>query len=145
VIIGEAAGKDAKTGGFQDRLKARIDSLGLAHDIIVTGVRSDLPRCLKAIDITCIPSVNEAFGLSVIEAMAAGCPVVGSASGAIPELIATDRGRIAPPDEPGAWAEAMSELTAEEPLRSALGKTAFAWVHERFGLDLHVRALVLHY
>jgi glycosyltransferase involved in cell wall biosynthesis len=145
VIIGEAGEVDARPGGFADQLKARIDALGLNEKIILTGFRSDLAQCLKAMDIACVPSVNEAFGLSVIEAMAAGCPVVGSASGAIPELINAERGRIAPPDESGAWAEAMSELTADEPLRRAMGSNASKWVHERFSLGQHIQALADFY
>jgi glycosyltransferase involved in cell wall biosynthesis len=145
VIIGEAAGDDAKTGGFADRLIARIDSLGLAHNIVLTGFRSDLPQCLKAIDIACIPSVNEAFGLSVIEAMAAGCPVVGSASGAIPELITADRGRTTPADDPAGWREAIWELIGDKARRRALGENAKRWVHKRFGLDRHIQALEQFY
>ena len=56
-------------------------------------------ECVKVMDIVRIPSVNETFGLSAIQAMAAGCPLVGSASGAIPELLAADRGRTAALDD----------------------------------------------
>lgn len=145
VIIGEAGGEDAKAGGFAEQLTAHVDALGLSDDIIFTGFRSDLAQYLKAMDIVCIPSINEAFGLSAIEAMAAGCAVVGSASGAIPELIAADRGRTAAPDNPDAWAEALHELLADQSLRAALGSSASQWVHERFGLDQHVQALVSFY
>jgi len=145
VIIGEAGGEDAKTGGFADQLTAHIDALGLSDDVVFTGFRNDLAQCLKAMDIVCIPSINEAFGLSAIEAMAAGCPVVGSASGAIPELIAADRGRMAAPDNPDAWAEAIHEFLANESLRAALGSSASQWVHERFGLEQHVQALASFY
>ena len=145
VIVGEAGGEDVKPGGFIDQLEAQIGSLGLTEDIVFTGFRSDLSQCLKAMDVVCIPSVNEAFGLSVIEAMAAGCAVVGSASGAIPELIATDRGRMAAPDAPDAWANAIAELISDESLRTALGSSASVWVHECFGIDRHVRALTEAY
>ena len=145
VIIGEAGGEDAKPGGFFDQLKAQIHSLGLTENILFTGFRSDLAQCLQAMDLVCIPSVNEAFGLSVIEAMAAGCPVVGSAAGAIPELISPDRGRTALPNYPDMWTNAIAELTSDEPLRNRLGSSASVWVHEHFGMDRHVRALTEAY
>ena len=145
VIIGEAGQEAAKPGGFLDQLKAQVDLLGLTENILFAGFRSDLARCLQAMDVVCIPSVNEAFGLSVIEAMAAGCPVVGSASGAIPELISPNRGRTAPPDYPDIWAGAIEELISDEPLRARLGSSASVWAHERFGIDRHVRALTEAY
>lgn len=145
VFIGEAGGRDAAAGGFADQLRDRIVALGLSDDVVFAGFRFDLARCLRAVDVVCIPSFDEAFGLSVIEAMAAGCPVVGSDSGAIPELITADRGRIAPPDDPEAWAEALVELLCDEDKRKAMGLAASQWVHEEFGMQRHVDALATSY
>lgn len=145
VIIGEAGGLEAMPGGFADKLKARVGQLGLSKNVVFTGFRNDLARCLMAMDIVCIPSINEAFGLSVVEAMAAGCPVVGSNAGAIPELITADRGCVAPPDDPFAWADALVDLIANEPQRLQLGANASRWVNANFGLDSHVSRLVAAY
>ncbi len=145
VVIGEAGGREAGPGEFADQLKAKINELGLTDKIIFSGFRRDLPACLKAVDVVCIPSANEAFGLSVIEAMAAGCPVIGSDAGAIPELVSADRGRRADAYDSDAWANAMDELLVNHGLRSALGKSAANWVHAHFGLDKHVQRLIAYY
>ena len=145
VIIGQASGSDAEPGGFLDQLKAHIGRAGLGDRVNFAGFRSDLPDCLQAVEIACIPSSNEAFGLSAIESMAAGCAVIGSASGAIPELIDVDRGRIADPQDPDAWAVALAELIGDAGLRQRLGLQASDWVRHRFGLDQHVRSLIDYY
>ena len=145
VIIGEPGAKDARPGGFADQLNAQIVRSGLSGHVIFAGYRDDLADCLKAVDIVCIPSFNEAFGLSVIEAMAAGRPVVGSDAGAIPELVSTDRGRLAPPYDPIAWASALAELLSDSALRERLGENAAEWVRNKFGMSLHVEALANAY
>ena len=138
VIIGEARGKDVKPGGFFDQLSAQIGSLGLTQDIVFTGFRSDLSQCLKAVDVVCIPSVNEAFGLSVIEAMAAGCAVIGSSAGAIPELISPDCGLTVQPHDPAAWENAIYTLATDNTSRTSLGYRALQWANERFNLNRHI-------
>lgn len=145
VVIGQASGSDAEPGGFLEQLKTRVRRAGLTDRVSFAGFRSDLPHCLQAVEIACIPSAKEAFGLSVIESMAAGCAVVGSSSGAIPELVDVDRGRTADPHDPDAWALALAELVGDAGLRQRLGMQASAWVRPRFGIDQHVRSLIDYY
>ena len=145
VVIGEASGRDAQPGGFADQLRAQVENAGMAERVVFAGFRDDLPDCLKAVDIACIPSFNEALGLAVVEAMAAGCAVIGSNSGAIPELIGEDRGRTVRPDDPADWADAMAQLLADAQGRARLGRTAAAWVRHRFELGEHVRVLTGYY
>ncbi len=96
-------------------------------------------------DIVCVPSRNEAFGLTVIEAMAAGKAVVGSDSGALPELIEPATGRLAPPDDPAAWGRALAELADDAARREAMGEAARARVARDFTLETHVAGLVAAY
>lgn len=145
VVIGESSGNDAAPGGFAEQLVERVDNAGMRDRVLFAGFRDDLPACLKAVEIACIPSVKEAFGLSVVESMAAGCSVIGSKSGAIPELIGDDRGRTASPDEPADWASKMAGLLCDAALRKRLGDTASQWVRRRFELSEHVRALTDYY
>ena len=145
VVIGEASGRDAQPGGFAEQLAERVEEAGLSDRVVFAGFRDDLPDCLQAIEIACIPSVNEAFGLSVIEAMAAGCAVIGSASGAIPELVSEDRGRTADPNDPAAWAAALGELLGNPELRMQLGQASSQWVRGKFELSRHVKALTHYY
>jgi len=145
VIIGEASGKGYANREFVNRLKAEIAYLGLTDKIIFAGYRNDLAKCLKAVDIVCVPSVNEALGLSVIEAMAAGCPVIGSNTGAIPEMIASNRGRVVPPDNSCAWAEAIVELICNAAIRDGLASNASVWATQIFGLERHISRLSAMY
>jgi glycosyltransferase involved in cell wall biosynthesis len=86
---------------------------------------SDVPAFLKALDVLVLPSVSlpplhtEQFGRVLVEAMAAGVPVVGSSSGAIPEVIG-DAGLVVPEGDPGALASALDRLLADAALRSTL-------------------------
>ena len=145
VIIGEASGKDSQPSGFEDELKTFVDSTWLSDRVSFAGFRSDLPRCLQAVDISCIPSACEAFGLSVIESMAAECAVVGSSTGAIPELVGFDRGRIADPTDAEQWRDAIKELLLNDDLRRRLGVAGSRWVAQKFSMDLHIEHLVSYY
>jgi len=63
--------------------------------------------------VTCLPSLNEAFGMVVVESMAAGTPVVGADHGALPELINDAVGATFPPDDVDACAAALSRVLRE--------------------------------
>jgi glycosyltransferase involved in cell wall biosynthesis len=71
-------------------LRRLIDELGLGRHFIFTGFRSDVLRLLPAMDVVVLATHFEGFGLAVLEAMAHGRPVVATAVGAIPELVADD-------------------------------------------------------
>ncbi|WP_249260700.1 glycosyltransferase family 4 protein [Halomonas caseinilytica] len=145
VLIGGLAADEGSDEAVVAELRERVVELGLASRVSFVGFRSDLPSCLKALDIVCVPSRNEAFGLTVIEAMAAARPVVGSSSGAIPELINEQTGRLADPDVPEAWVTALVELLEDVQLRERLGATGRQRVQEAFTLAGHVAALVEEY
>lgn len=82
----------------------------------------------------------ETFGLSLIEAMAAGLPVVASRLGAIPEVLGSGTGLLPPPGDSPAWATAMSELRDPETV-DALGQTARARWRARYTPERALRSL----
>ncbi|PSJ22653.1 glycosyltransferase family 1 protein [Halomonas sp. ND22Bw] len=145
VMIGGLTAEEGSNAAFVEALRERVEALGLGARLTFAGFRADLPRCLQALDVVCTPSRNEAFGLTVIEAMAAGRPVVGASSGAIPELVSPDTGRLADPESPEAWAAALAELVDDGALRERLGAAGRARVLEDFTLARHVEALVAEY
>ncbi len=145
VVIGGLSAEEGSNVAFVEELRERVDALGLGSRITFAGFRADLPRCLQALDVVCTPSRNEAFGLTVIEAMAAARPVVGASSGAIPELVGPDTGRLADPESPEAWAAALAELVDDGALRGRLGAGGRARVLEDFTLARHVEALAAEY
>ena len=83
-----------------------------------------MPSLLKALDVLVLPSVTilplhrEQFGRVLVEAMAAGVPVVGSSSGAIPEVIG-DAGLVVPERDPARWRGAIDRVLTEPDLRQA--------------------------
>ncbi|MDR5868645.1 glycosyltransferase family 4 protein [Halomonas koreensis] len=145
VLIGGLTAGEGSNEAFVAELRRRVAALGLGERVTFAGFRGDLPRCLQALDIVCVPSRNEAFGLTAIEAMAAGRPVVGSNSGALPETVDAATGRLADPEDPEAWAVALAELVADEALRERLGAAGRARVRADFTLARHVEALVGEY
>ncbi|TDO06662.1 MULTISPECIES: glycosyltransferase family 4 protein [Halomonas] len=145
VLIGGLSAAEGSSEAFVAELRDRVAELGLGERLTFAGFRSDLPRLFEALDIVCVPSRNEAFGLTVIEAMAAGKAVVGADSGAIPELIDGETGRLAAPDDPLAWRDAMGELAGDATLRLRLGEAAQKKVNAHFTLAAHVQGLVEAY
>ena len=88
------------------------------------------------------PSNREAQGLSILEAMALGRPVVASTVGGIPEMIEHGRtGLLVPPRDPDQLAGAIVRLLTDHPYADTLGRAGRALVEERFCADLMVRAI----
>ncbi|HZH41911.1 MAG TPA: glycosyltransferase family 4 protein [Gemmatimonadales bacterium] len=101
----------------------------------------DLPGAYSAATIFVHPSTMETFGLSVAEAMAAGCPVVVASAGSLPEVVG-DAGVVVPSDDPGAFTVALARLLGSDVERYALAQRATARVAERFSLEQMQRAHV---
>jgi len=135
------AGQDpSATGGKMRRLCGR---LGLADRVFFPGRldREALAALLWHADVFVLPSRQEAFGVSVLEALAAGVPVVASDVGGLGEILRdATHGVSCPPDHPRALAEAVGGLLGDEARRIELaraGPTRAA----RFGLDRMIRAV----
>ena len=77
----------AGKGRLHDSLIALSEKLGIAKEITLLGHVSDIPKFLTALDGFAMPSLHEGFGLAILEAMAAGLPVVSSKVGGIPEIL----------------------------------------------------------
>lgn len=101
------------------------------------GRREDVPRLLSSATLAVVPSVwAEAFGLTVVEAMAAGRPVVASNIGGIPELINPgETGLLVPPNQPEDLAWAIRRLLDDEPLRTRMGNQARATARSQFSME----------
>lgn len=100
------------------------------------GRRDDVPLLLAAADLYCQPSRQEGLGMAILEAMAAGLPIVASAVGGIPELL-PDRGvgLLVPAEEVGALRAALCLLESEAWQRRDMGRFARQRVAERFTLE----------
>jgi L-malate glycosyltransferase len=108
-------------------LEAQARRLGLLDRCRFLGHRDDVPAVLAAADVFVLPSRSEASPNSVIEAMAAGLPVVATSVGGIPELVTDGRtGRLVPPGDPSALAQALVDLLDHPGHAAELGRAARA-------------------
>jgi len=115
----------AGEGPFRQELERTIDELRIADRVCLAGERSDIPHLLLASDVYTNTSLWEGNPLSVIEAMAAGLPVIAPAVGGIPDLIEDGvDGVILTPDHKEDLAHAMAEIIDSQDLRCRLGEAA---------------------
>ena len=127
-------------GRGTELLKDR-DSRGLTNDVLFAGFRSDVDRALAAFDAYALTSRSEGFPLSLLEAMAAGLPIVATRCGG-PEQILDDgiTGLLVENESAEAIAGSIARLRANTVERRRLGDAARAAVGERFTLQAQVRA-----
>ena len=104
-----------------------VASLDLSNRVHFLEYRTDVPELMKAVDLLVFPSRYEPFGLVVIEAMAAGLPVITAATTGAAEIITPECGIVlSEPDDIQALARALSLLTSDRNLRSQMGQAARA-------------------
>ena len=103
LIVGEGSRRDA--------LEAQARELRIAHRVVFTGRRDDIPAVTAALDVAVLPSYREAQGLTILEAMALSRPVVASNVGGIPEMVEDGvTGLLVPPHDAAALAAAITRL-----------------------------------
>jgi len=121
-------------------------SLGVGEEVAFLGERADVPEILRASDVALVPSWEEPFGRTVVEAMAMGTPVVATSVGGPSEILSEGReGRLLPPCRPELWAEVLEELLRSPDTRSAMGLAGRRTAVERFGVERAVDQVVAVY
>jgi len=114
VIFGEGRQRAA--------LERLIAERGLTGRVVLPGFRPDLDSLIGAADMVALPSYTEGLPNIALEASAAGLPVVATAVGGTPEVVADgETGYLVPPGEPGPIAERVNELLSNESLRIRFG------------------------
>jgi glycosyltransferase involved in cell wall biosynthesis len=127
-------------GRRQGDMEKLAASLGIGGAVHFLGNRRDVPDLLGAMDIFVLPSHSEGVSLALLEAMAAGLPVIASAVGGLPEVIADGvNGLLIPPRDPGALAGALARLLAEPDLARRLGGQARRDVENYYSVERLVR------
>lgn len=129
LMIGDGPGRPA--------LEKLARQLGLKGRLSFCGHCADLPRRLAGIDIFVLPSLTEGFSLIVLEAAAAGCAVVASRVGGIPELITGGvHGLLVPPADVIALARAIASLARDPGQARRLARACRERVKAQFNLEL---------
>jgi L-malate glycosyltransferase len=125
----------AGEGELRDALLSEHRALHLDDRVRFLGFRDDVTALLRAADLFVLSSYLEGLGTSILDAMAAGLPVVATQVGGIPEAVRDgETGFLVPPRNPAALAEAMARLAGDAALRGALGGRGREAVRE-FGAD----------
>jgi glycosyltransferase involved in cell wall biosynthesis len=124
---------------MRPELEALAGRLGIAAQTHWLGHVAGPERLLSACDVFVLPSVGEAFGHVLAEAMACGAPVVGSRSGAVGEVIADqETGLLVAPRDPAALAGAIERLGRDQSLRRQMGERGRQRVRDKFAVDAAV-------
>lgn len=131
---------DSVSQAYREELEARARALGLGERVAFTGFRVDVPELLAEVSVSVLPSLSEGLSNVVLEAMAAGVPVVATSVGGTPELLEDGvTGLLVPPRDPAALAQAIGSLL-EDPARGrSIGQAGRQRVAERFSLEATLR------
>lgn len=140
VIAGRAT---AEHLGFQKQLEAKATESGVGNRIFFVGEHTDIDRWYRALDLFVAPQRWEGFGLTPLEAMATGLPVVAADVGAFRELVSNGQsGVIVPPDDLSLMTEAIDAYASDAQLREAHGRVGLAIAQRDFPLEREARQIV---
>jgi glycosyltransferase involved in cell wall biosynthesis len=117
--------------------------LSLPNDsVIFTGLRHDVPGLLAISDLFVLSSINEGMGMVLVEAMAAGLPVVATRVGGVADVVVDgETGILVPPRNPNALSDAIVKLLKDENMRRRMGEAGQARVDPAFGAEAMVRKI----
>ncbi|HEU5051307.1 MAG TPA: glycosyltransferase [Gemmatimonadales bacterium] len=122
------------SGPEREALGRLAAELGIANAVVFAGAHPNRPNLHHAFDVSVLCSKSEGFPNSVVEAMAAGRPVVATRVGGTPDAVLDEAtGLLVPPSDPDALAGALGRLLAEPALAIRLGEQGRASARERFG------------
>ena len=120
VVGGPYFPKDAE---YIDSLKVQAEKLGIADRVIFTGFLEDTGAILSLLDVVLLAStIPEACPRTIIEAMAAGVPVIATPLGGSKELVTPETGLLVPAEDADAFAAAITQLAEDAERRKQMGK-----------------------
>lgn len=141
LVMGRATDKHRP---FLDGLRREVAAAGLADRILfLPEVTVDaMPDWYRALDLYVAPQRWEGFGLTPLEAMACGVPVIATRVGAFEELVTADTGALVPPGDDPALAEATARLIDDPACRARQSAAARARVTAGFRIEDEAEALI---
>lgn len=127
-------------GPLRPAMEEQARALDLSDAVIFAGTRQDVPEILALLDVFVLPSLWEGLPIALLEAMAAGLPVVATAVGGVPEVVIDETtGLLVPPRDPVALERAIGTLLRNPGLQRRMGAAGQARVRERFSVERMVR------
>jgi glycosyltransferase involved in cell wall biosynthesis len=136
----------AGTGSARAALEAQCRALGLERTVRFLGRVDDVPGLLAGADALVMPSRREGLGVAVLEAMAAGLPVIASRVGGLPEAVVDgETGLLVTPEDVAALAAAIARLARDRALADRLGTAGAARVRAHFTMSTMADATLAVY
>jgi glycosyltransferase involved in cell wall biosynthesis len=122
---------------YLERLKGLTRDLGLEARVTFTGFAADVPRFMATLDVLVHSSIRpEPFGLTILEGMAAGRPVVATAAGGVLDLIQEgETGRLVPLGDPYSMSEVLRQILSRREEAARMGEAARRQVAQRFTVE----------
>jgi glycosyltransferase involved in cell wall biosynthesis len=128
-------------GPLRADIEKQIDDLGISRHFTFLGFRDDVHEILKVFDIFVLPSLYEGLPNVVLEAMAAGKPIIATAVDGTPEAVADgETGLLVPSREPEPLKSAIIKLVSDEKTRLVMARNARKRAESHFSLEKQVRA-----
>jgi glycosyltransferase involved in cell wall biosynthesis len=138
LVVGETSPMDRSYLGELEQCAQR---LGVADRVIFTGLRTDVPTLLASVNVSVMPSLNEALSNVLLESMAAGAPTVATRVGGTPEaLLDGVTGVLVSPADSSALADAIVRLLDNAAMAAQLGRAARMRIADTFSVKRMVRA-----
>jgi glycosyltransferase involved in cell wall biosynthesis len=126
-------------GPLRAELEAYVAEHGLAGVVCFAGFRKDMPKILPCLDLVVHPALMEGLGVSLLQAAAAGIPIVGARAGGIPEIVHDGiNGRLVEPGNGEQLYHAVTELLGNTSLRQQFGQAGQEIIRRNFSVDTMV-------
>lgn len=135
IIVGAAI-----DGALYGEIRSSIEKMGIGKYVSFMGCRNDIPKILRDADLFIMPSVREAFPLSLLEAMASGKPVVATRCGGPEEMVVEgETGYLVSPRSADAIEDTIVKMLKDRERARYMGENGRRRVRESFGLDTFIK------
>jgi glycosyltransferase involved in cell wall biosynthesis len=129
-------------GQLRSVLEAETKKRGLSSKVFFLGTRKPITPILKALDLFLLPSLWEGFSMAILEAMAAGVPVIATRVGGAGEVIASGRdGLLIPPGDAQSLAKAIQDVLEHRDKYKEMARNGRERVRQHFSQEQHMMAL----
>jgi lipopolysaccharide heptosyltransferase II len=137
-IVGDAP---SSREAYKEQLQVLVRRLGLTHCTEFLGTQRDIPAILVHLDLVVLATTtHEAFGRVVVEAQAAGVPVVATEVGGVVDIIENGKnGLLVPPADPSSMAEAVIKIFKDKELARSMAECAYEKVKKEYNVELMVK------
>ncbi len=125
----------AGDGPLRAEFEREAQTLGIGDRVVFLGDRRDIPAVMAALDVAVLTSDSESLSNVILEAMAAGLPVVAYGVGGNAELVSRERGELVSAGDEEGFAAAVERLLSAPSMRSQFGRNARKFAEDNFGLE----------